>query len=187
MTDSEAVLRCQGGNREAFRHLVEKYKDILFGVAYFMTGNRALADEHVQEAFLAAWRGIKGFRRDRVFKPWLVRILVNDVLAQRRRRTVPTAPLEETANNPEAVNLEDEVAASEDRLRVRQALAGLNQEHRQVVVLRYFADMTVPQVAQSLKMREGTVKSRLHRALAQLRTQLEDMETVGSQVMDYGV
>ncbi len=115
-----------------------------------------------------------------------MRVLVNDVLAQRRRRTVATAPLEESANHPEAVNLEDEVAASEDRLRVRQALAGLSQEHQQVVVLRYFADMTVPQVAQSLKMREGTVKSRLHRALAQLKTQLEDMETIGSQVMDYG-
>lgn len=186
MIDSEAVLRCQGGNRDAFRHLVEKYKDLLYGVAYFMTGNRAAAEEQVQEAFLSAWQGIKGFRRERPFKPWLVRILVNGILAQRRRRSVATAPLDESANHPDAVGVEDEVEALEDRLKVRRALADLSQEHRQVVVLRYFADMTVPQVAQSLKMREGTVKSRLHRALGQLRTQLEGMEAVGSQVMDYG-
>jgi len=186
VTDSEAVLRCQGGDRDAFRHLVEKYKDLLYGVAFLMTKNRAYAEEQVQEAFLSAWQGIKGFRRERPFKPWLVRILVNGILAQRRRRSVTTAPLEESANHPDAVALEDEVEALEDRLKVRRVLAELSQEHRQVVVLRYFADMTVPQVAQSLKMREGTVKSRLHRALGQLRTQLEDMETVGSQVMDYG-
>ena len=186
MTDSEAVLRCQGGNRDAFRDLVEKYKDLLYGIAYLMTNNRASAEEQVQEAFLSAWQGIKGFRRERPFKPWLVRILVNGILAQRRRRSVATAPLEESASHPEAVGLEDEVAALEDRQTVRKALTCLSHEHRQVVVLRYFADMTVPQVAQSLKMREGTVKSRLHRALGQLRTQLESMETVGSQVMDYG-
>ena len=186
MTDSEAVLRCQGGNRDAFRDLVEKYKDLLYGIAYLMTNNRASAEEQVQEAFLSAWQGIKGFRRERPFKPWLVRILVNGILAQRRRRSVATAPLEESASHPEAVGLEDEVEALEDRLKVRRALVDLSHEHRQVVVLRYFADMTVPQVAQSLKVREGTVKSRLHRALGQLRTQLESMDIVGSQVMDYG-
>ena len=187
MIEDEAVLRCQTGERDAFRHLVEQYKDLLYGVAYLMTNNRASAEEQVQEAFLSAWQGIKGFRRGSPFKPWLVRILVNGILAQRRRRSVTTAPLEESASHPEAVGLEDEVEALEDRLNsAEERWSDLSHEHRQVVVLRYFADMTVPQVAQSLKVREGTVKSRLHRALGQLRTQLESMDIVGSQVMDYG-
>ena len=65
MTDDEAVLRCQDGDREAFRHLVEQYKNPLFGTAYLMTGNAAQAEEHVQDAFLLAWRGIQSFRRGR--------------------------------------------------------------------------------------------------------------------------
>ena len=69
MTDSEAVVRCQNGDRDAFRHLVDQYKDVLFGTAVLMTGNRATTEEHVQEAFLSAWRGIRGFRRGRPVKP----------------------------------------------------------------------------------------------------------------------
>lgn len=52
MTDSEAVARCQNGDRDAFRHLVDRYRDLLFGTAVLMTGNRATAEEQVQEAFL---------------------------------------------------------------------------------------------------------------------------------------
>ncbi len=175
MTENEAVLKCQNGDRDAFRYLVEQYKNVLYGTAYLMTSNRALAEEQVQEAFLLAWRGIRRFQRGRPFKPWLMRILVNSVLAERRRRSVATAPLDELARDAKAVELEDLVEVQEDRKKVRRALAGLSQEHRQVLVLRYFADMTVPQVAHSLKVREGTVKSRLYRALGHLRTQLESM------------
>ena len=57
MNDEEAVRRCQGGDREAFRHLVERYKDVLYGTACLMTGNASVAEEHVQESFLLAWEG----------------------------------------------------------------------------------------------------------------------------------
>jgi RNA polymerase sigma-70 factor (ECF subfamily) len=183
MTDDEAVLRCQDGDREAFRHLVEQYKNPLFGTAYLMTGNAAQAEEHVQDAFLLAWRGIRTFRRGRPVKPWLMRILVNSVLAQQRKRALTTVPLEESAPLSAPTSGADSIEASEDREAVRQALAQLTPEHRQVVVLRYFADLTVPQVARSAGVREGTVKSRLHRALRQMRELLEQsgvMEVAGN-------
>ena len=174
MSEDEAVLRCQEGDREAFHYLVERYKDVLYGTAYLMSSNRALAEEHVQEAFLSAWRGIRGFRRGRPLKPWLVRILVNLVLANRRRSSVPTAPLEESTQAIEQAHSGDEMRALEISETIRRALASLNREHREVVVLRYFADLTIPEVARSLKLRQGTVKSRLHRALQQLRSQLSE-------------
>ena len=96
MTEDQAVQRCQHGERDAFRYLVERYQDVLFGTAYNMTGNRALAEELAQEAFLSAWKGIRSFRRGRPFKPWLIRILVNAVMAHRRRRSVETTPIEES-------------------------------------------------------------------------------------------
>jgi RNA polymerase sigma-70 factor (ECF subfamily) len=184
MTDNEAIVRCQDGDREAFRHLVDQYKNVLFGTAVLMTGNRAVAEEQVQEALLSAWRGIRGFRRGSPVKPWLVRILVNAVLAQQRRLRVPTVQLD--GNEPrEPDNTYPDPAetldALENRLVLRRAIAGLSPDHRQVVTLRYFAGLTVPEVARSLGIREGTVKSRLHRALALLRPQLDDpgLETPG--------
>ncbi len=184
MTEEDAVVRCQEGDRDAFRYLVEQYKDVLYGTAYLMTHNRALAEEQVQEAFLSAWRGIKGFQRGRPFKPWLMRILVNSVLGQQRRRTVATEPLEESTTAEQGAGLEDLVEALEDRAAVRRALAALSPEHRQVLVLRYFADLTLPQVARAIKVREGTVKSRLHRALGQMRWKLE--QDGSKQVVENG-
>ena len=177
MTDQEAILRCQDGDREAFRHLVDQYRDVLFGTAVLMTGNRAVAEEQVQEALLSAWRGIKGFRLGSPVKPWLVRILVNAVLSYQRRRSLPTVHLDGSGpDNPDPGTTDpaETLDTLEDRLAVRRAIANLSADHRQVVALRYFAGLTVPEVARSLGIREGTVKSRLHRALAVLREQLDD-------------
>lgn len=176
MTDEEAIRMCKEGNRDAFHHLVERYKDTMYGTAVLMLGNRASADDQVQEAFLSAWRGIGKFRTGRPFKPWLVRILVNGIMSQRRRRAVPTAPLDEADRADDSADVVESVEARMKRRMVRRALGGLAPEHREVIVLRYFADLTVPQVALSAGIREGTAKSRLHRALGRLREELGQME-----------
>ena len=183
MTDDEAIRRCQDGDREAFRHLVERYKNPLYGTAYLMTGNAAHAEEHVQEALLSAWRGIRTFRRGRPAKPWLMRILVNTVISHQRRRQLTVVPIDESLLPGATPGPHAEAEAAENRDAVRAALARLSPEHRQVVVLRYFAELTVPQVARSTGVREGTVKSRLHRALRQMRELLEQsgvMEVAGN-------
>ncbi len=176
MTEDEAVQRCQHGDHDAFRYLVERHQNVVFGTAYNMTGNRALAEELAQDAFLSAWKGIRGFRRGSPFKPWLMRILVNTVMAHRRKRSVETTPIEESAWADDA---EHPAALAESRLErqtVQRAIRGLSPEHRQVVVLRYFADMTVPEVARASGVNEGTVKSRLHRAHQALRQRLGDAQ-----------
>ena len=112
-----------------------------------------------------------------------MRILVNSVLGQQRKRSLTTVPLEESLPLEAPSDRSESIEAKEDREAVRQALAQLTPEHRQVVVLRYFADLTVPQVARSAGVREGTVKSRLHRALRQMRELLEQsgvMEVAGN-------
>ena len=187
MTDDEAIMHCQNGDRDAFRYLVERYKDVLFGTAVLMTGNRAVAEEQVQEALLSAWRGIRGFRLGNPVKPWLLRILVNAVLAQQRRRFIQTLSL--NSNSPEETdygnpNPAETLEALENRLALRRAIAELSPDHRQVVALRYFASLTVPELARTLGIREGTVKSRLHRALAILRQQLDESHPETSKASD---
>ncbi len=174
MTEDQAVLRCQHGERDAFRYLVERYQNVLFGTAYNMTRNRALAEEFAQEAFLSAWKGIRSFRRGRPFKPWLMRILINTVMAHRRRRAVETTPIEgsEVEAKVDAENPVDLAESRSEQQALKRAIGELSPDHRQVVVLRYFADMTVPEVARASGLAEGTVKSRLYRAHQALRQQL---------------
>ena len=172
MTEELAIARCQEGDRDAFHYLVERYKDVLYGTACLMTGSRTHAEDYVQEALLSAWRGIHGFRQGHPFKPWLVRILVNEVLSQRRRRSLPTCGLEDEDRHGESTDLAEAAASQDDRRAVRTALTGLTVEHRQVIVLRYFAELTTSEMAQSLNVREGTVKSRLNRALGSLEERL---------------
>ena len=179
MTDEEAIRMCQEGNRDAFHHLVEQYKDTLYGTAVLMTGNRSSADDQVQEAFLSAWRGIGKFRRGSPFKPWIVRILVNGVLTQRRRRAVETEPIGEYEPEGDFPDIVESVEAKRKREMVRRAIGSLDPQHREVVVLRYFADMTVPEIAVSAGIREGTAKSRLHRALGRLREELGQLAKEG--------
>ncbi len=177
MTESEAVARCQKGDRDAFRHLVERYRDLLFGTAVLMTGNHATAEEQVQEAFLSAWRGIRSFRLGRPVKPWVLRILINTVLSSRRKQSLPTTYMTgQGPDEPEAGEdgPEETLDALERKIYVRRAIAQLSPEHRQVVALRYFAQLTVPEVADTLGIRQGTVKSRLSRALRNLRRLLEE-------------
>ena len=172
MNDEEAVRRCRDGDREAFRHLVDRYKDLLYGTACLMTGNTSIAEEHVQEAFISAWRGMSTFRLGRPMKPWLVRILVNTVMGQRRRRSIQTVPLEETAQSAETddpVGLAEQGETAES---VRLAISALSREHRQVILLRYFADLSVPEIGRAIGCRQGTVKSRLSRAIRRLQNEL---------------
>ena len=185
MTEDDAVLRCQHGDRDAFRYFVDRYKDALYGTAYMITGNQSLAEEQVQEAFLNAWRGIRGFKRGRPFKPWLMRVLVNAVTTQRRRQLASTVVKEEPGRAAYADGPEGTADAREDRQTIRQALLGLPTEQRQVVVLRYFCGLTLRQVAASMGIKEGMVKSRLQRAHQQLGERLQEIR--GGQVDDDGL
>ena len=175
MSEDLTIARCQEGDREAFRVLVDQHKDVLYGTALLMTGNRAVAEEAVQEAFLSAWRGIGGFRRGKPLKPWLTRILVNGVLSQKRNRSIPTIPIADSGGNGD-LSVSDHTEVIESRAVVRQALAKLAPDQQQVVVLRYFSELTVPEIAGAVGVKEGTVKSRLHRALGRLREHLEEFE-----------
>ena len=125
MTEDQAVMRCQHGERDAFRYLVERYQDVVFGTAYNMTGNRALAEELAQEAFLSAWKGIRSFRRGRPFKPWLIRILVNAVMAHRRKRSVETTPIEESEWPEDAEHPADLAESKSEQQTLQQAIKGL--------------------------------------------------------------
>ena len=166
--EQDAVRRCQMGDREAFHPIVERYGNLLMGTVYLMTRDRAVSEELVQETFVRAWQGIATFRLGQPLKPWLVRIAVNQALNAKARREVPAEPLSRTDGG----GMDPGFGRADDRDEVRRALGQLSADHRRVVVLRYFVDISTREVANALGVREGTVKSRLNRALKQLREAL---------------
>lgn len=173
--DREAVRRCQAGEADAFRVIVERYANVLYGTAVLMLGNRSEAEDAMQEAFVSGWAGISGFDPDRPLRPWLVRILVNHILQRRRRRLLRVIPLPEAPLPIPSTEPGPELAAEQawQRREVAVALAALPADAARIIVLRYFSELSLSEVAEALELPVGTVKSRLHRALGKLRTELE--------------
>ena len=177
MDEAEAILRCQDGERDAFRFVVERHGRVLYGTAYMMTRDRQLAEDLVQEALLLAWRNIPSFQQGTNFRAWLLRILVNRTKSELRKNRVRQIELEEgAATLSDPGDVEDQVLQKEERKRISQGLEALTPDYRQAVVLRYYADLTGPEIAATLGWPEGTVRSRLHRALAQLGQLLSEEE-----------
>ena len=172
MNESQEVVlvrRCQAGDKEAFRMLVEQYRSVLFGTAYLMTRDRGLAEDAVQEALIQIWERISSFRLKSSVKTWMVRIVVNEVKQQFRKKQLPTVPLEQASDLAEDLHeAETTMIRNEESQYLRRILEILPREQREAVVLRYYSELTIPEIAVVTGQREGTIKSRLSRALSHL-------------------
>lgn len=148
----------------AFAERVEPLRGKLFRTACVILGSPADAADALDDAVCRAFAAVGQLREAALFESWLTRILINrcNTLIKRRKREIPTHTLPEDGQ------------AYFDALPMRDAVMRLPGEYRQVIALRYFADMTVRQIAQILDCPEGTAKSRLRRAITLLRLEWEE-------------
>lgn len=174
--DEDLIKRAQEGNQSAFRALMETYARVAWRTAWVLLGDRMLAEDATQDAWLNVWRSLPTFQRGRSFRPWLLTIVANRCRTL-SRRVVPVISLD--ADDPQHVIVAavDDVAAlyvrQETDAEVRAALAQLPLDQRAVVDLRYFAGLDLAEIAAVLQVPLGTVKSRLHRAHGALRLRLQ--------------
>ncbi|MEW6770935.1 MAG: sigma-70 family RNA polymerase sigma factor [Bacillota bacterium] len=175
------VTQAQSGDMQAFEQLVLLYQDRLYGLCHRLAGNHADAQDLAQEAFVRAYRALGKFRQEADFGTYLHRIAVNLWLSYRKRNhnefslddpvltTEGELPRQVADNNqhPEQV-LEN----AEFQLLVREALAVLPKEHRAVLVLREMESLSYEEIAATLGVAPGTVKSRLNRARNALKKAL---------------
>lgn len=174
MNEILLISRARTGDREAFGALVEQYRDNVYRLAYRMCGNAYDADEAAQEAFVAAWRALPNFRGDAKFSTWLYRLTTNaaiDVMRrEKRHKAVGDGEMMEvadTSNSPQ-----ETVERTEQQEAVQRALATLSAEYREVLLLRYMEELDYAEIAEVLKLPSGTVKSRINRAKAALKSAL---------------
>ncbi|MFZ5824367.1 MAG: RNA polymerase sigma factor [Bacillota bacterium] len=174
MSETEAVRRLQAGDRSALNLLYSTYAEAAIRTAFLITRSKAVAEDAVQEAFVQVIRTVPTLRDPASFRPWFYRIVVNSAkrLSRNISRSLPL-DLEYTKVDLTALSPDEAAIGIEEIQMVRAAINDLNQAHREAVILRYYTDLSEDEIAQSLGVPSGTVKSRLHRAKEVLRERLE--------------
>ena len=182
MADSSEITiliqKAQKGDTNAFGTLVASYEKFIFNVACKMFSNSEDASDIAQEALIKAYKNIDKFDFNSSFSTWLYRITVNACIDEmRRRKGRESFSIDaEDEESGLAVQIEDTSLGAEERViqnetvsEVRAAIDKLSEEHKTVIILRDLQDMTYEQVAQTLDLSIGTVKSRLARARKSLK------------------
>jgi RNA polymerase sigma factor (sigma-70 family) len=164
--DHEWVRLAQEGDRGAYGALVRRHQDRIYRHLLHLTGSREEALELAQEVFIKAWQALPEWRPDAQFHTWIYRIASNlalDVL--RRRKVVQFVALEDDFDAPsDAAGPETQLQARQGMRTLDAALARLAPEQREIILLREVEGLSYGELAATLAIDEGTVKSRLARA-----------------------
>jgi RNA polymerase sigma-70 factor, ECF subfamily len=176
LSEATLVANARKGDLAAYAELVRMHQDTAFRVAYLITGSAADAEEAAQDGFLKAHAALDRFDERRPFRPWLLRIVANDARNRRRargRRDKVFLRLVEGSSGGAAQPPDDPFSIAESRSDLLRAVARLRVEEQLVVIAKFFAGLTDEELSLALDVPVGTVKSRLSRALARLRVDLE--------------
>jgi RNA polymerase sigma-70 factor (ECF subfamily) len=168
--EERLVVAAKAGDAASFEALVRRHIDRMYGVARLMLRDPDLADDAVQGAFVRAWRDIGALREPGRFEPWLhtlvVRACYDEVRRSRRwgANVRVLAPVVEPSSHDET---------PEDRDVIERGFRLLSPEHRMVLVLHFYLDLSAGEIGARLGVPPGTARSRLHYALAALRSAIE--------------
>jgi RNA polymerase sigma factor (sigma-70 family) len=176
LDEPNLIARARSGDEEAYAALVTRHSDLAFRVAYLVTGSAADAEEATQDAFLAAYRALSRFHGDAPLRPWLLRIVANTARnrrrASRRRADLELRVVDEFRRGDTGPSAEAVVEAAEERAALLHAVNSLDDSDRRIIACRFFLDLDVAESAAVLGCAEGTVKSRLSRAVQRLRDRM---------------
>lgn len=177
LTDKQLIEQSLAGHSDAFGQLVRKYRDRLFTSLCHVTDSHADADDVAQDAFVQAYLKLATFRQHCAFYTWLYRIALNlrysRARSQRNRMGLSQArPVHDDDRSDPHGTPVDAVQRREQAQQIRQALNALSEDHRKILLLRGVDGFDYDQIAETLEIKAGTVRSRLHRARLQFRDQL---------------
>lgn len=170
MDESTLIQRAANGDAPAWEPLMLAHQQAVFRFAYLLLGDADDAEDIAQETFLRAWKHLKRFDATRPLRPWLLSIAAN--LSSNRRRSVGryvSALMRAFREQPKESPPETVTAQNTEANELWRAVQQLDLPDQQIIYLRYFLDLQVSETADALQIAEGTVKSRLNRALEKLR------------------
>jgi RNA polymerase sigma-70 factor (ECF subfamily) len=174
------VERSKNKDNKAFKVLFEIFYEDVYKTSYFMTRDPSLAEDATQEAFCKAFEKLDTLRESKKFGPWVKSIAARsavDIMRQRQHFTVMEDitgfPQDDYINTMPQSLPENETVKHELQSRIKEAIYALNPIHRQVIVMKYYLNLNTREIADTLHLPIGTVKSRLYRALKQLKISLK--------------
>ena len=180
ISNAELVKKSQFGDKAAFEQLVIRHQDLVFSLAYKLTGNREMANDVAQEAFIRAWKAIEKFRGDSTFSTWIYRITVNTAWTLRKKaKKHNTLNIDDTyepivideKKDPELVAINSDLSSV-----LVNALDKIPIEQRIIVELKNIEGRSHKEIADYLDISVTAAKVRLHRAHQKLRQILEEVE-----------
>ena len=175
-SDEEAIIRkCLDGDADSYSILVDRYKAMVYNVAYRMLGDGDSAKDIAQDSFIAAYAGLRQFRSSSKFSSWLYSIVLNKC-RDHLRATKETVSTDDIADlRPDSgISPEQAAAAGQSRDILQQALATLPEEYREVLILKHIEELDYREIAAITGMGITALKVRAHRAREMLRKSLEE-------------
>jgi RNA polymerase sigma-70 factor (ECF subfamily) len=181
-TDEDLVAAATAGDLESFNQLVSRWERPIYALAFRTLGREEDARDVVQEAFLRAFRGLRGFKGQAKFSSWLYRITLNlcrDWIRRERRAPIVQAPAGTDPNQladeqvSPTMSVEELVGQHQMSEAVALAMAELPEEQRAAILLKEFHGLTFQEIADTLQCPLSTVKTRLYQGLSVLRRRLE--------------
>lgn len=173
LEQSLLVARALSGEQEAFNDIVTQFSGLMLRTASMIVGDRDVAEDVVQDAFIQAWHHLPDLREAGALRPWLMRIVVNQCISFKRRLARTTAFMRQTLSEQESDMIarvaDDYKGRMEQDWDLAQAIEHLPARQRVAIVLHYYNGMTLPEMARTLQTSENTLKKRIQAALVNLR------------------
>lgn len=181
--DHELIDECLAGRTESFGTLVVRYQDRLFNTLCCVLGSTEDARDAAQDAFVQAFQKLATFRRDAAFYSWLFRIALNVAASRKRKEKRKTVSVDavreatgfEPADEHPQAQPSHALESGENQAAVLIALGELQEEYRTVIVLKEIEGLKYEEIAEMVGCPVGTVRSRIHRARAELRQKLRSL------------
>ncbi|WP_195986425.1 sigma-70 family RNA polymerase sigma factor [Clostridium sp. D53t1_180928_C8] len=163
------ISKAKGGNKEAFIELIEENLNSIYRVAKGILNAEEDIEDAIQNTILLAFKNIKTLKKDEYFKTWLIKILINESnkIYNFNKKFVKFEKMKEHYVNDNYQNID-----------LKRAIDSLNEELRLTIILFYFEDLTISEIANMLNIPEGTVKSRLSRAKGKIAYSLNEKEVL---------
>jgi RNA polymerase sigma-70 factor (ECF subfamily) len=181
-TDSEergTIVAAQQGDRAAFKVLYDRYRDRVYNLIFYSIGDELSAEDVLQIVFVKIYRGLSGFRFESSLATWIYRITINECLNQQRGRHAQHIPFEALLGSDDELDKGSapdlQHAEGERREIIHRAVMELSPKLRAVVALKYLEELSYEEIASVLECSQGTVASRLNRALSNLEARLRPL------------
>jgi RNA polymerase sigma-70 factor (ECF subfamily) len=186
-SDTQIIAAVLAGDSEAYRHLVERYQNRVFGVLLRLVGDRDQAEDAAQEAFVKAYLALARFRGESSFGTWLVQIAIHAARDRTRRRQRYWQ--HETTDEGDSLDVAESAPSAlanmvldEDLDRLQVALQQLPEDYREVLVLKHLEEWSFEEIARHAQASVGSLKVRAHRARRLLRQSLDDVAPAPRQI-----